>query len=306
MKRALITGVAGFTGEYLAQALSDSGCEVFGTTVTATAGKAAGRGPANCTLVPMDLTDAASVHEAVARVKPDWVVHLAALSFVAHPNPGDFYQVNTLGTDNLLKALAALAEPPSRVILASTANVYGALDEPVLDESFCPAPVNHYGCSKLAMEHIAANWFTKLPILITRPFNYTGPGQPGHFLVPKMVSHFARREKMIELGNIHVSRDISDVRDVVDAYCRLLRSDAHSQCVNLCSGEATELSALLETLGELAGYQIDVQVNPDFVRKAEIPVLRGNAGRLESITGPRTLIPLRQTLADMLAHYARG
>ena len=110
-----------------------------------------------------------------------WWCTLRRVAFVAHGNAEDFYRVNVLGTLNLLQALAKLDRAPERVIIASSANVYGTPDVGMLDESLCPAPVNHYACSKLAMEHMVRPWFSRFPILITRPFNYTGPGQSEAF-----------------------------------------------------------------------------------------------------------------------------
>lgn len=288
----LITGASGFTGQHLAPMLQSRGYRVSGT------------GHGDCTGVscePMDLTSAAQVKEVINRLQPDYVIHLAALSFVAHPTPEDFYRVNTLGTEHLLAALAEQEEPVKKVILASTSNVYGRHQVPVQSEDLCPSPVNHYGCSKLAMEHMAANWFSRLPILITRPFNYTGPGQLPHFLVPKMVKHLAEQAPQIELGNLNVARDISDVRDICQAYIALLESDGHSQTVNLCSGTGTHLKELMSILCDLAGYQIEINVNPAFVRANEIPSLRGDRTRLEQLAGPIPTRPLRDTLADMLA-----
>ncbi|MCG8516438.1 MAG: NAD-dependent epimerase/dehydratase family protein [Pseudomonadales bacterium] len=287
----LVTGASGFTGDHLIPALQQRGYRVTGT----------GHHDLPAAQIrAMDLTDPAQVREVVNEAKPDYVIHLAALSFVAHPTPEDFYRVNTLGTEHLLAALSELPTAPRKVILASTSNVYGNRDLPVLDESLCPAPVNHYGISKLAMEHLAANWYSRLQILITRPFNYTGPGQHPRFLVPKMVQHLAERAQTIELGNLDVARDISDVRDIAQAYIALLESDAHSQAVNLCSGRTIQLRQLMETLCELAGYQINIEVNPAFVRRNEIPSLQGDRRRLESLIKAPPLRPLEDTLKDML------
>ena len=287
----LVTGASGFTGQHLVPMLQSRGYRVSGT----------GHGDCNgLACDTMDLTNPDQVDSIIQRLQPDYVIHLAALSFVAHPTPEDFYRVNTLGTEHLLNALAKLQKPPRKIVLASTSNVYGRNQVAVQSESLCPLPVNHYGCSKLAMEHMAANWFERLPILITRPFNYTGPGQLPHFLVPKMVQHFAEKASTIELGNLDVARDISDVRDICQAYIALLESDSHSQAVNLCSGASIHLRELMEILCQIAGYQIDIQVNPAFVRANEIKSLRGDRLRLEQITGPLPTRPLRETLQDML------
>ncbi|UUW70711.1 NAD-dependent epimerase/dehydratase family protein [Pseudomonas oryzihabitans] len=290
MPTALVTGASGFTGRYLIQALKARGFKVvgFGSSTT----------DADVTLA-CDLTDKAAVVAAVAQVQPDWVIHLAALAFVGHADQEAFYRVNLFGTLNLLEALGALARQPQRVLIASSANIYGTPGIEVIDESVCPAPVNHYACSKLAMEHMVATWYDRLPIVVTRPFNYTGPGQDERFLIPKIVGHFARGERVIELGNLDVSRDFSDVRDLAQAYLGLLDSDHRSSPVNVCSGKATALRAIIEMMERIAGYSIEVRVNPAFVRANEIPTLRGSDARLRKIVGTRELISLERTLEDL-------
>ena len=204
-----------------------------------------------------------------------------------------------LGTLNLLQALAALKRPPRRIIVASSANVYGTPKEDVLDESLCPAPVNHYAASKLAMECMVRTWCDRLPILITRPFNYTGPGQAEHFLVPKIVRHYRERAPHIELGNLHVSRDYSDVEDVVAAYLALLESDVRSEVVNICSGRAIALLDIIDMMNEIAGYKIEVKVNPEFVRENEVPRLVGSPAKLRSLVDVPEPRPFVETLRRM-------
>jgi nucleoside-diphosphate-sugar epimerase len=198
--------------------------------------------------------------------------------------------------------LNTLKTPPRRILLASSANVYGTPAVEVIDESICPAPVNHYACSKLAMEHMAHNWMDKLPIVITRPFNYTGIGQDDKFLIPKIVSHYQRRAPFIELGNLDVSRDFSDVRDVVERYVHLLldAEDVAGQTFNVCSGQAHSLREIMALTEQLSGHSLDIRVNPAFVRANEVPRLLGSAARLQQYLGPFSPIPMEQTLRWML------
>jgi GDP-6-deoxy-D-talose 4-dehydrogenase len=292
-KTALLTGAGGFTGRYMNAALRRRGYAVAGLESSGSS--------------PCDLTNAKETLQAVRAAKPDVVVHLAAVSFVGHGNAEDFYRVNVFGTLNLLEALAQLKSPPRRILIASSANVYGTPPIEVLDETVCPQPVNHYGSSKLAMEHIVRTWFDRLPIVITRPFNYTGPGQPDHFLIPKIVRHFRQRTPVIELGNIHVSRDFSDIEDVVAAYVALLESNVRSEIVNLCSGRGTALLEVIHTMNELAGYEIEVRVNPQFVRANEVPRLVGSNAKLRSLVQLPEPRPFSETLRRMYeepAHQA--
>jgi nucleoside-diphosphate-sugar epimerase len=111
------------------------------------------------------------------------------------------YDINFFGTLNILDALVELGQRPAKIVLASSANVYGNPPVEVIDESVCPMPVNHYAISKLAMEFMARTYFDRLNILITRPFNYTGVGQGDNFLIPKIVRHYQEGKTEIELGN---------------------------------------------------------------------------------------------------------
>jgi GDP-6-deoxy-D-talose 4-dehydrogenase len=291
MTRALITGIEGFTGHYLAQTLREAGYEVFGTCH--------GAAPAGPHVHPCDLRDAAQVARVVESVRPEVVVHLAAISFVAHGNVEDIYLANVVGARHLLDALARQGGV-HKVVLASSANIYGNSDATVLDETVPPAPANDYAVSKLAMEYMARLWAERLPLTIVRPFNYTGVGQSERFLLPKIVSHFRRREAVIELGNLDVVRDFSDVRMVVECYRRLLAPDAPTGTFNVCSGVGHSLQEVLALARQLTGHDIEVRVNPAFVRANEVHTLIGSRARLDAAIGAVPAIPLADTLRWML------
>lgn len=289
-RRVLVTGLRGFTGRYVQAALAQRGWEVCGL-----GGQT-------------DLADSAALAHAVAQARPQAVIHLAAIAFVGHGNADTdadaFYRVNLLGTRHLLAALAQLPQPPTRVLLASSANVYGNQTGGMLDENTPPQPANDYAVSKLAMEHMARLWMARLPITIVRPFNYTGVGQSADFLLPKIVAHFRRRAASIELGNLDVWRDFSDVRAVADAYGRLLdapAADAVGTTVNLCSGHSHSLRDVIAMAQDITGHCIDVQVNPAFVRANEVTTLLGNPARLHALIGADWASPpLHDTLRWML------
>lgn len=291
-KVALVTGAGGFTGRYLVPALRAEGYRVVAMGV----GPVDGEDTLTC-----DLTDPAAVRAAVLRACPTHVVHLAAVAFVGHGDPRSFYDVNVFGTLNLLEALGGLETPPRKVLVASSANVYGTPGVEVIDESVCPGPVNHYACSKLAMEHMVRTWFDRLPIVVTRPFNYTGVGQDTQFLIPKIVDHFKRRERVLNLGNLDVARDFSDVRDLVAAYVALLASNAASDVFNVCSGRTVRLRDLLRWMSEHTGHDPEIRVDPDLVRKNEIPSLCGDNSKLARLTGCRCDTDLYSTVDWMLS-----
>ena len=294
-KRALVTGLAGFTGHYVEQELRAAGYRVFGTT---TPGHAS-----DGDLFAVDLTDRAAVAAMVGEVQPDVVVHLAAIAFVAHGDADQIYRVNVMGTRNLLEALAGLEKKPSAVLLASSANIYGNTDVGVIHEEVPASPANDYAVSKLAMEYMARLWQDKLPLIFVRPFNYTGVGQHENFLLPKIVSHFRRKAADIELGNLHVWRDFSDVRTVAAAYRHLLAADLTSapagRTFNICSGRMYSLGEAIEMMNEIAGYRINVHVNPAFVRANEVARLVGDNSRLAAVVGAIEPPPLAETLQWM-------
>jgi nucleoside-diphosphate-sugar epimerase len=289
--RALITGISGFTGQYLAAELQGAGYRVSGTAHHSE--------EVGSDVHLVDLLDREHLRQVVAEVRPDFVAHLAAISFVAHGDAEAIYRVNIVGTRNLLEALAALDRPPSCVLLASSANVYGNAPVEVIDEAVPPAPANDYAVSKLAMEYLARLWADRLPIVITRPFNYTGVGQPPHFLLPKIVSHFQAGAPVIELGNTNVARDFSDVRDVAAIYRRLLEAAPAGEVFNVCSGTAYMLRDVLRMMADITGYEIEVRVNPAFVRTNEVKRLLGSSAKLERAIGPLARVPLEETLRWM-------
>ncbi|MBR8227387.1 GDP-mannose 4,6-dehydratase [Burkholderia vietnamiensis] len=298
-RRAFVTGVTGFTGRYMAQRLAAAGYDVWGTVAPGTA-RPDDPAFANCTLLPVDLLDADAMRAAVADARPDAVVHLAARAHVARDEPSQTYAVNIVGTRNLLAALAGLDRRPSAVLLASSANIYGNSTAGVIDETVAPAPANDYAVSKLAMEYAAKLWADRLPIVIARPFNYTGVGQDDAYLLPKLVSHYASRAPRISLGNLDVSRDFSDVRDVTAAYLKLLEAAPAGETFNVCSERAYSLKEVLAMLSRIAGYVIDVTIDPRFVRHNEVKRLSGSRDKLRRAVGELPVTPLDDTLRWMM------
>ncbi|MGH8152062.1 MAG: NAD-dependent epimerase/dehydratase family protein [Rhodanobacteraceae bacterium] len=291
--RALVTGCHGFTGRYLVRELEAAGYTVVGL--------AHASDPPTPGVLRANLLDRAAVRRAVNQARAEVVVHLAAISFVAHGDADQIYRVNVVGTRNLLEALAESEVTPRSVVLASSANIYGnGAVEPVT-EAVPAAPANDYAVSKAAMEYMARLWMDRLPVTLVRPFNYTGVGQSEKFLVPKIVAHFRRGASTIELGNTDVARDFSDVRDVARAYAAIVATAPTGAVVNICSGVAHSLDAVLEMMAKIAGYRIDVQVNPAFVRGNEVRRLTGSNARLREVTGFTPAIPLEDTLRWMYA-----
>ena len=290
MKKVLITGIDGFTGVYLEELLLKSGYDVYGLVYPTSRNKK----HLSCNIADKD-----DVTATLTTIKPDAIVHLAGISFVPHSDVKQIYDINLFGTLNILDALLERGLKPDRIVLASSANVYGNPAIDIIDETCCPAPINHYAISKLAMEFKARTYFDRLNILITRPFNYTGIGQGGQFLIPKIVKHFKERRQEIELGNLDVVRDFSDVRFVVSVYKELMECNTSSEIVNICSGRGVSLKDILQKMSSIAKHELRTIINPDFVRKNEVKTLIGSNEKLVSFIGKLEQYPIEETLKWM-------
>ena len=294
-KRILVTGSEGFTGVYVRQEFRAAGWEVWGAGLAAK--------PDDPRYIQIDLQNATSLVQC-SDIRPDVVIQLAALAFVAEPDPALFYQLNLLGTRNLLEALCRSKHPPRCTIIASSANIYGNSQAGILSEETQPNPVNDYAVSKLAMEYLARSYMDRLGIVITRPFNYTGVGQSDRFLIPKIVSHFVKRKPEIELGNLDVEREFSDVRDVAKLYRLLAEKQPVGEIVNLCSSQPITLKSCISIAESLSDHRIEVVVNRDFVRPNEIKTLSGSRQKLMSLLSPPAPRSFEETMSWMLSASA--
>ncbi|MCK0161188.1 GDP-mannose 4,6-dehydratase [Allomuricauda sp. F6463D] len=289
-KTVLITGITGFTGKHLESILVENGFQVYGTTFSE---------PAQENHFKCDILDFNELTEVVTRVGPDYVIHLAAVSFVATKDIPKIYATNVQGTLNLLDGLLKLGRNIKKIIVVSSAAVYGNIGN-VLSEEMCPKPVNHYGNSKLAMENMAANYFDKLNIIVARPFNYTGIGQEERFVIPKIIKHFKEKKSVIHLGNLNTYREYNDVRFLADCYRKLLNSDFKSNVVNIASGKTYSINDVLSIMTDLSSHQLNVEVDNNFVRKNEIKELKGSSVKLYTIIGETdSIFSLKDTLAEM-------
>ena len=251
--RVLVTGSKGFVGHWLTAHLEEQGDEVIGLDTE------------------VDITGPVGLKEVVVSAEPDAICHLAALSSVG-ASWGDShstYEVNTLGTSNLLDAALACHRRP-RVLLISSSEVYGrvsASDLP-LNEDQPFAPVSPYAASKAAAEIVGMQaWLgAGLEVVRARPFNHTGPGQRPDFVVPALAQQVASALQggadRLVTGNLEARRDISDVRDVVRAYRRLIVDGAAGQVYNVCRGESVSISHVAERLLALAGADLPIVVDP--------------------------------------------
>ncbi len=272
--KVLITGIGGFTGKYLTAFLQKKGFIVFGISNLENK---------ESNIYKCDITNKTEVNAILSQTKPNYIIHLAAISFVQHDDIQEIYNVNVIGTQNILEACLEIKNDLKKVVLASSATVYGNNPNKILNEEMCPNPINHYGISKYAMEQVAKTYFDKLPIIITRPFNYTAPGHGEQFVIPKIAKAFANKDQQIELGNLDVYREYNSIDFVCEVYTKLLQSNSQSEIVNIASGNTYSLKEIITKFEEKSNHKIEVKVNPAFVRKNEIKKLTGNTSKLLSI-----------------------
>jgi GDP-4-dehydro-6-deoxy-D-mannose reductase len=294
--RALITGGKGFVGQWLATHLKDGGDEVAVIDLET------------------DVADGAAVRRVMADVAPDAVYHLAAMTHVGESweDPSQVLRVNVLGTAEILAAARSLGPGPGpRVLVVSSAEVYGVVEpsQLPLGEDTPAEPASPYAASKLAAEVVALQAWRGFgqPVVVVRPFNHIGPGQSPNFFVPALAKRIVEAtrtgDSSLRVGTLTTRRDFTDVRDVVAAYRILMEAGEPGSVFNVCSGQDVSMAEVAAQLLELAGADLKLETDPALVRPVDVPVLRGDAGRLRAATGWEPTIPLATTLADVLSSW---
>ncbi|AIY64606.1 GDP-mannose 4,6-dehydratase [Pseudoalteromonas piratica] len=291
--RILVTGASGFTGRHFIALAKARGHECVALSNSMRSAH-----DEELTLYA-NLTDKASLLRVLEGQRFDAVVHLAAISFVAHGDIDEIYTTNLLGTTNLIDAVNSISDNSIHFLIASSGNIYGNTQQLPITEENEFNPANDYAASKCAMEMALKVRSQSTKVTIVRPFNYTGLGQAEHFLIPKIVKAFKQNKDELELGNLDVSRDFSDVRDVVSAYLTLIEK-GHQGTFNVCCGRAVSLSQILAFCERVSGRKMKVAVNPDFVRSNEVKVLYGDDSKLRSVIGEYRKYGIEQTLEWMI------
>ncbi len=317
--RALITGVAGFAGSHLAELLISHGIDVYGLVmpggplanlngIRTDPGRAA-----RLHLVEADIVQEGELVRVVADTCPEHVYHLAAASSVRQSlqDPGVTFRVNVLGTRNLLEAIRRARITP-RTLVVSSVEAYGASANKatLLREEDPLLPVSPYGASKAAAEMLACSYWHhhKIPIIRVRPFPHTGPRHAPNFVFPDWARQLTeieagRRPPRLEVGNLEIRRDVSDVRDVVAAYMLALEKGEAGAVYNVCTGRAHTLREVLDALIGLTRLTVEVVVDPGRLRPIDIKVLAGTAQLLHACTGWTAVSSLSRTLTNLLSYW---
>jgi len=303
MERALITGGSGFVGTHLVSFLKSRGSRVAVLAST----DCSKFSDVEC--YEADVRDADKVAAAVHEFKPNCIYHLAAISAVelSWRSPRLTYEVNVFGTLNVFEAAMSLAAPPT-VLNVSTAQVY-APSISTLNESSALAPDNPYAASKAMSEFLSVQFRKSTGGIVTaRSFNHAGPGQTPEFVLSSIAKQIAEieaglRESKLVLGNIHVKRDFTDVRDVVRAYSLLLQKGRINEVYNVCSGRAWSIEEIVHEFESISGINIKIETHPGKQRAGENEVVCGDSAKIRAATGWEPKIPLNTTLQDSLAYW---
>jgi GDP-4-dehydro-6-deoxy-D-mannose reductase len=311
--RVLITGITGFAGGHLAEALLAGGdADLFGTSRRGEWPEEWSHLAGRVRLRPCDLCDGPRLRELIADVQPDCIYHLAG-----YANAGRSFQEADAAWAGNLTATLSLYDAVhrwggrARILSVGSGLIYGqAEDGEVFDENALLRPVNPYAASKAAAD-LAGYQHTRYPgldIVRARPFNHIGPRQAPHYAVAHFAKQIAAAElglqpPVLETGNLSAMRDLTDVRDVAAAYTRLIEKGCTGEAYNIASGTVHSMQAVLDRLLALARVPVEVKQQPRLLRAAEAAIIRGDAAKLRAETGWQPRYSLDQTLADTLQYW---
>jgi nucleoside-diphosphate-sugar epimerase len=300
MKKILITGATGFIGKYCCKKILDNDDDYLAIVRNASDFEE------NSKFVQANFQDKVELIKIIEKYKPDAVLHLAAIAAVTYGDVSEIYSTNVGVTEILLEALYDACPSGTRVVLVSTAGVYGNQESLYYSEDLPHNPVNHYSFSKMVMEYMSQQYADKLDIKIVRPFNIVGFGQNENFFLSKLVRAFASKQDIIQLGNIGSERDYVNVDYCVNVLMELLtRNKIEIDKLNICSGIATSGNDIIDILKEISGYSPEIQISTNFVRKNEVWRLVGSNKKLLAFLGEKEFKGhgVYEILNDMYNNY---
>jgi GDP-4-dehydro-6-deoxy-D-mannose reductase len=311
MRRVLVTGVTGFAGSHLVDyMLTRNDCEIFGIQRWRSPLENVVHFMDRITLVECDLRDASSTRDTLERMRPDWIFHLAAQSFVptSWSAPTESLTTNVLGQLNLFEAVRRIGLQ-CRIQIACSSEEYGMVyaDELPIKETNPLRPLSPYAVSKVAQDLLAYQYWMswKVDSVRTRGFNHEGPRRGPVFVASDFAKQIADIEKglkpaVLHVGNLEARRDFTDVRDMVRAYWMALEKCEPGEVYNLCSGRAYSIQQVLDLLLGMTKVKIEVRQDRMRLRPSDVPVLLGDCSKFTQATGWEPVIPFEQTLRDML------
>jgi GDP-4-dehydro-6-deoxy-D-mannose reductase len=311
--RLLITGITGFVGSHLAEFALSRGADVYGSCRWRSKTENIDHLRHRIHLIESDLRDLSSVQNLVELSSPDFIVHLAAQSYVAVSwhTPAETLNTNSISQVNLLEAIRTRATPPRFLVIGSSEE-YGLVydHELPIRETNPLRPLSPYAVSKVTQDLMGYQYWKSygLPIVRTRAFNHEGPRRGDVFVTSNFARQIAeieagRREPVVLVGNLRARRDYTDVRDVVRGYWQLLEDGEPGEVYNLCSGHAWAIQDILDFLLAQATVRPLVKEDPTRLRPSDVPVLIGDASKIREAVGWKPEIPFEKTLADLLQFW---
>ena len=314
MRRVLVTGVTGFAGSHLVDyMLSRGDCEIVGIQRWRSRTENIEHFADKITLLECDLRDASSTRDTLEKVRPEWIFHLAAQSFVptSWTAPSESLHTNILGQVNLFEAVRRL-DLKCRIQLACSSEEYGMVfpSEVPIKETNPLRPLSPYAVSKVAQDLLGYQYWMswKLDSVRTRGFNHEGPRRGPVFVASDFAKQIADIEKgrkppVLSVGNLDAKRDFTDVRDMVKAYWLALEKCEAGEVYNICSGRAWSIRDVLDALLGMTKAKIEVRKDPARLRPSDVPILLGDNTKFAKATGWQPTIPFEQTLKDMLEFW---
>jgi len=312
--KAIISGIAGFAGSYLAELLLSESFQVFGIIAPGERTDNVDHLLREIETQEIDIVDRQGIGGFINKIRPDYIFHLAAMASVGQSiqNERLTYHVNVFGSLNILESAVLMGKQLKKIVMISSADCYGIFMPPgkILKENQPLNPISPYGISKAMMENLTNYYIRqyKLPAVIARSFNHTGPRQSDFFVTPS----FCRQISMIEngkmnpeihVGDLSAKRDLSDVRDIVQGYYLLADKGKAGEAYQLSSGKAVSIREVLDILLALSPADIKVQIDKNLLRKSDIPILRGNSNKARKELGWISRYKLEKTLKDTLQYW---
>ncbi len=314
MRRVLITGVTGFAGSHLVDyLLSRNDCEIYGIQRWRSRTENVEHFLDKITMLECELRDATSTRDTLEKVKPDWIFHLAAQSFVptSWTAPTEALTTNVLAQLNIFEAVRHIGLK-CRIQLACSSEEYGMVfpDEVPIRETNPLRPLSPYAVSKVAQDMLGYQYWMSHQVdsVRTRGFNHEGPRRGPVFVASDFAKQVAdiekgRKQPVVNVGNLEALRDFTDVRDMVKAYVLALEKCEPGEVYNICSGKAWRIKDMLDLLLSMSKVKIEVREDPARLRPSDVPILLGDYSKFHAVTGWKPTIPFEQTLADMLEYW---
>ena len=314
MKKVLITGITGFAGSFLAQHLTSlKNQEIYGTYLSESSLDNVAQLKDSLHLTKVDLTQANHVNDLVTSIHPDEIYHLAALPSPvdSHQNPAQYIHNNVDVQLNILESVKKNNLSSTRIIVVSSAEIYGAvpLDALPIDENTAFRPNSPYSVSKATQDLLGLQYYLSynLPIIRIRPFNHIGPRQSPAFVVAAFAQQVAKIEKgmqepKISVGNLEAKRDFTDVRDMVHAYQVIMEKGTPGDVYNIGSGRSVSIKEVLDTLISLSTTPMEVVQDIARLRPSDVPDLVCDTTKIANL-GWEAHIPLEETLRNTLDYW---